>query len=275
VAGAAKIQIRGLWKEFRQQQVLSVLEGITLDVQEGEFVSLLGTSGCGKTTLLNIVAGFIPPSRGEVTVDGRPVVAPGPERGVIFQQYAVFPWLSVQDNITFGLTLSANRLGPAERGAIARRYIDLMGLRGFEHAYPKTLSGGMKQRVAIARAYAVSPAILLMDEPFGALDAQTRDAMQELLLDIFTQERRTVLFVTHSVEEAVLLSGRIAVMTARPGRVREIIPIPRGYPRDAEWRSRTSPEFLAIREQVEGLIRHEYAHTEGGGGRLTAPDPAR
>ncbi|MDR7419495.1 MAG: ABC transporter ATP-binding protein [Armatimonadota bacterium] len=258
-APVSKIRIRGLWKQYEQQGTLSVLEDINLDVGEGEFVSILGTSGCGKTTLLNIVAGFLSPSRGDVTVDGRPVTGPGPDRGVIFQQYAVFPWLTVKQNIVFGLTVAANRQDAGRREAVARRYIDLMGLRGFEDAYPKTLSGGMKQRVAIARAYAVSPAILLMDEPFGALDAQTRDAMQELLLDTFAQERRTVVFVTHSVEEAVLLSGRIVVLTSRPGRIREIVEIPRAYPRDEAWRSRTSRAFLDIREYIEGLIRQEYA----------------
>ncbi|MEW6046784.1 MAG: ABC transporter ATP-binding protein [Bacillota bacterium] len=261
--GKVKIRIEDVSMKYTMKGVLAVLENICLDISEGEFVSLVGPSGCGKTTLLNIVAGFVQPTQGSVYVDGQPVTGPGPERGTIFQQYAVFPWLTVKQNITFGLTLQANRRERAVREDVAARYIELMGLKGFEDAYPKMLSGGMKQRVAIARAYAVNPAILLMDEPFAALDAQTRDVMQELLLDILEKERKTVLFVTHSVEEAVFLSRRVVVMTARPGRIRRVIDVPFQYPR--ERRLRITPAFLAIREEVESLVRREYTHAMEGG----------
>ena len=260
-AQKAKIRIENVSMRYTVKGVLPVLENICLDIAEGEFVSLVGPSGCGKTTLLNIIGGFVQPTEGSVYVDGQPVTGPGPERGVIFQQYAVFPWLTVKQNIVFGLTLRANYREHAVREEVATRYIELMGLKGFEDAYPKMLSGGMKQRVAIARAYAVNPAILLMDEPFAALDAQTRDVMQELLLDILEKERKTVLFVTHSVEEAVFLSRRVVVMTARPGRIRRIIDVPFQYPRERGLR--TTPAFLAIREEVESLVRQEYTQAIG------------
>lgn len=259
---AVKIRVENVSKTFAMKdRVLTVLDGVNLEVAEGEFVSIVGPSGSGKTTLLNAIAGFMEPSSGTIQVGGKPITGPGPERGVIFQQYAVFPWLTVKQNIIFGLGLAANRRSAAEREQVAQHYIELMGLTGFENAFPKTLSGGMKQRVAIARAYAVNPEILLMDEPFAALDAQTRDLMQEQLLEILSKERKTVLFITHSVEEAVFLSGRVVVMTARPARIREIIEVPFAYPR--ERRIRTQPDFLSLRERVESLVRQEYAQTKG------------
>jgi NitT/TauT family transport system ATP-binding protein len=206
---------------------------------------------------MNIVAGFVQPSEGRVLLDGRPVAGPGPDRGVIFQEYGVFPWLTVKENIAFGLKLRANRLPGAEREAICERYMRLMGLADFADAWPKTLSGGMRQRLAIARAYAVKPEFLLMDEPFGALDAQTRSAMQDLLLEVLAAEGKTVMLITHSVEEAVYLSSRIVVMTARPTRIREIIEVPFAYPRDESLHE--TPEFGELRSHVRELVMKEYA----------------
>lgn len=232
------------------------LRGVDLTIQPGEFICLLGPSGCGKTTLLNTIAGFLEPTTGAVFVDGQRITGPGPDRGVVFQQYAVFPWLTVKQNVEFGLRLAANRCSPEEIARTAEHFIDLVNLREFKDAYPKQLSGGMKQRVAIARSYAVNPKVLLMDEPFGALDAQTRHFMQESLLQILDKERKTVVFVTHGVEEAAFLSTRVVVMAARPGRIREIIPIDLPYPRDAA--TKTSPEFIKIRAVIEKVVREEF-----------------
>ena len=236
---------------------LRVVDDVSFSVADGEFVSIIGPSGCGKTTMMNIVAGFVTPNSGTVLLDGKPILGPGPERGVIFQEYGVFPWLSVEDNIGFGLKLAANRVGAAERKEICLRYMRLMGLSDFAHALPKTLSGGMRQRLAIARAYAVNPQFLLMDEPFGALDAQTRSAMQDLLLQVLAAERKTVMLITHSVEEAIYLSSKIIVVTARPARIREVIEIPFGYPRASGLHEQ--PEFTALRAHVRDLVMEEYA----------------
>jgi NitT/TauT family transport system ATP-binding protein len=259
--GAERIVLEGVDKDFPTAAgLLTAVQGVSLTIREGEFVSLVGPSGCGKTTLLTMIAGFTRPTRGRVTLDGRPIAGPGPDRGVIFQEYAVFPWLSVHDNIAFGLTLRANRLAPVERSAVVDRYIQLMGLKGFEAAYPKTLSGGMKQRVALARAYAVKSPFLLMDEPFGALDAQTRSAMQDLLLEVLAQEGKTVVFITHSVEEALYLSSTIVVITARPARIRDTVTVPFPYPRRQELHR--APEFLDLRDEVQALVMREYADQE-------------
>jgi NitT/TauT family transport system ATP-binding protein len=240
--------------------VLRVVDEISLTLHDGEFVSLVGPSGCGKTTLLNMLAGFVTPTRGQVSLDGRVITGAGPDRGVIFQEYGVFPWLTVEQNIAFGLTLRANRRPREEREAIVDRYLDLMGLKGFARAYPKTLSGGMRQRVALARAYAVRSEFLLMDEPFGALDAQTRAAMQDLLLDVLEKEGKTVLFITHSVEEALYLSSRIVVITARPARIRQIVTVPFPEPRRSDI-IRT-PRFLELRAEIEALVMREYVDQE-------------
>ena len=232
------------------------LRDINLSIRPGEFICLLGPSGCGKTTLLNTIAGFLEPTAGAVVVDGQRITGPGPDRGVVFQQYAVFPWLTVKENVQFGLRLAANRCSPEEIERTAEHFIDLVNLTDFKDAYPKQLSGGMKQRVAIARSYAVNPKVLLMDEPFGALDAQTRHFMQESLLQILEKERKTVVFVTHGVEEAAFLSTRVVVMAARPGQIREIIPIDLPYPRDAS--TKTSPEFIRIRAVIEKVVREEF-----------------
>jgi NitT/TauT family transport system ATP-binding protein len=207
-----------------------------------------------------MVAGFVPPTRGRVTLDGHPIVAPGPDRGVIFQEYGVFPWLTVRGNIAFGLTLRANHVPSPMRDAVVARYIELMGLTGFENAYPKTLSGGMRQRVALARAYAVRSPFLLMDEPFGALDAQTRSAMQDLLLQVLEREGKTVLFITHSVEEALYLSSRIVIVTARPARIRRVVEVPFPYPRTEDLLR--APAFLDLRAEVRALVKREYADQE-------------
>ena len=236
---------------------MRVIEDVSFEVSNGEFVSIIGPSGCGKTTLMNIVGGFVQPTAGRVLLDGRPVAAPGPDRGVIFQEYGVFPWLTVRQNIEFGLKLEANRKPAAERTAIANRYMGLMGLTDFADHFPKHLSGGMRQRLAIARAYAVKPQFLLMDEPFGALDAQTRSAMQDLLLHVLESEGKTVLLITHSVDEAIYLSSRIVVVTARPARVRKIIEVPFGYPRNP--RTQEQPRFAALRAEIRELVMEEYA----------------
>ena len=236
---------------------MTVIDDISFEIQNGEFVSIIGPSGCGKTTLMNIVGGFVKPTGGRVLLDGKPVVAPGPDRGVIFQEYGVFPWLTVRQNIEFGLKLEANRRPTAERTAIADRYMQLMGLAEFADHFPKHLSGGMRQRLAIARAYAVKPQFLLMDEPFGALDAQTRSAMQDLLLHVLESEGKTVLLITHSVDEAIYLSNRIVVVTARPARVRTIIDVPFGYPRTP--RMQEEPRFAKLHGQIRALVMEEYA----------------
>jgi NitT/TauT family transport system ATP-binding protein len=253
-----RIELTDVRKEFRTPTgTLLAADGVSLTVNEGEFMSLVGPSGCGKTTLINMIAGFERPTSGGVALDGRPITGPGADRGVIFQEYGVFPWLTVRDNIGFGLSLRASRVRPAERRAIVERYIALMGLRGFENAYPKTLSGGMKQRLALARAYAVKPEFLLMDEPFGALDAQTRSDMQDLLLQVLEREGKTVVMITHSVDEALYLSSRVVVITARPARVRTIITVPFPYPRREELRR--EPAFAELQYKVREMVMREYA----------------
>jgi len=236
---------------------MRVLDGIDYDIHQGEFVSVIGPSGCGKTTMMNMVAGFVQPTQGEVLLDGRPIAGPGPDRGVIFQEYGVFPWLTVRENIAFGLTLRANQVGRAERDDICQRYMSLMGLADFANHHPKHLSGGMRQRLALARAYAVKPQFLLMDEPFGALDAQTRSAMQDLLLQVLLAEDKTVMLITHSVEEAIYLSSRIVVVTARPARIRTVIDVPFGYPRAENLHE--DPRFGELRSQIRALVMEEYA----------------
>ncbi len=235
---------------------MRVLDKVSLDIRQGEFVSIIGPSGCGKTTLMNLVAGFVQPTEGAVLLDGQPITGPGPERGVIFQEYGVFPWLTVKQNIAFGLGLSANRVGDAEREAICQRYMALMGLTDFANHHPKHLSGGMRQRLAIARAYAVKPQFLLMDEPFGALDAQTRSAMQDLLLQVLEAEGKTVMLITHSVDEAIYLSSRIVVVTARPARIREVVDLPFGYPRSEKLHE--DPRFVELRSHIRDLVMQEY-----------------
>ncbi len=229
------------------------LQPTTLAVEENDFIAILGPSGCGKSTLLRIVAGLDQPTGGRVLLDGRPVSRPGPDRGMVFQSYTLFPWLTVRENICFGLREKG--VSPARQREIADRFIARVGLRGFEDHYPKMLSGGMQQRTALARALANDPAILLLDEPFGALDHQTRALMQELLLGIWESDRTTVLFVTHDIEEAIFMANRVVVMTARPGRVKGEVAVGLAHPRD--YRMKTIPEFAAYKARLTEEVRVE------------------
>jgi ABC-type nitrate/sulfonate/bicarbonate transport system ATPase subunit len=248
------IEVAGVSKEFAKNgRSIVALQDIDLAVIEREFVALLGPSGCGKSTLLNMVAGFERPTRGAVKVSGEPVREPSPERGVVFQEPALFPWMNVMQNVVFG---------PKTRGERAEAYrpraaqiLEQMGLKGFEESYPAELSGGMRQRVGIARVLMLESRVMLMDEPFGALDAQTRSLMQELLLAVWERHHQTVLFVTHDIEEALLLADRVCVMTARPGRIKKSIEVGLRRPRALEITA--SPEFNALRLEVLALIREE------------------
>jgi ABC-type nitrate/sulfonate/bicarbonate transport system ATPase subunit len=235
-------------------------EPTDLAIRPNEFITILGPSGCGKSTLLRIVAGLDRPTTGRVLLDGRVVSGPGPDRGMVFQSYTLFPWLTVAENIAFGLTEKG--VAPAEAREIVASYIEKVGLRGFENHWPKQLSGGMQQRTAIARALANDPEILLLDEPFGALDNQTRGLMQELLLGIWEREQKTVLFVTHDIEESIFLASRVLVMSARPGRVKCDIAVPLPHPRD--YRIKTSPEFSALKAQLTEEIRAEAVLAASG-----------
>ena len=235
---------------------LNVVDDVSYDIHDGDFVAVIGPSGCGKTTMMSMLAGFQKPTIGSVLFDGKPVKGPGPERGVIFQEYGVFPWLTVKQNIAFGLGLKANYVPASERDGICEHYLGLMGLSDFANSYPKHLSGGMRQRLAIARAYAVKPQFLLMDEPFGALDAQTRANMQNLLLKVLATEGKTVMLITHSVEEAIYLASRIVVVTARPARIKEIIDVPFPYPRDESIQELA--EYTVLRSHVRELVMNEY-----------------
>jgi len=255
---SARIVFENVSVEFPSKTgPIPVVDNVSYEIHDREFVSVIGPSGCGKTTTMNLAAGFLKPSSGRVLPDGKPVAGPGPDRGVMFQDYGVFPWLSVRDNIAFGLGLAANRAHAGEKAAIVERYMRLMGLTDFADAWPKTLSGGMRQRLALARAYAVKPEFLLMDEPFGALDSQTRSAMQDLLLDVLREEEKTVMLITHSVEEAVYLSSKIVVMTARPTRIREVIDVPFGYPREESLHE--TREFGELRSHIRDIVMKEYA----------------
>jgi len=229
---------------------LVALHDVSFHVENNEFFSIVGPSGCGKTTLLNILAGFEEPTRGEARVDGELIRRPGWERAVVFQEYALFPWYTVLENVRYGLR--RKRLPEAEQIRLVRHYIELVGLNGFETRYPGELSGGMRQRVSIARALAVNPLILLMDEPFGSLDVQTREYMQDELLKIWQRERPTVIFVTHSIDEAIKLSDRVAIMTPRPGRVAEIKSVEFARPRDL-----TDPAMVRLAADVKRWLRRQ------------------
>ncbi|MFI6182579.1 MULTISPECIES: ABC transporter ATP-binding protein [unclassified Nonomuraea] len=252
-----KIGIRNVGKEFTvrdAEEPFTALSGIDLDVREGEFLTLVGPSGCGKSTLLDLVAGLTAPTTGEIVVNGAPVTGPGLDRGIVFQQYALFPWRTALANVAFGL--EAKGVPRAERTERARRHLELVGLSGFEDRYPHELSGGMRQRVAIARSLAFDPDVLLMDEPFAALDAQTRESLQEELLRIWQHTRKTVIFITHGIDEAVYLGQRVAVMTSRPGRIKEIIEVEFD---SREGDLRAHPRFGEYRHHVWGLLRDEVA----------------
>ena len=255
-----KVQIKDVKKiyEGRNGQTVA-LNGANLDIYDNEFICVVGPSGCGKSTLLNIIAGLHEPSSGEVLVDGVKVEGTGVDRGVVFQQYALFPWLTVQKNVEFGLSLKKD-ITPEQRAEIALRYIKMVGLEKFVDAYPKELSGGMKQRVAIARAYAVNPSLLLMDEPFGALDAQTRTQLQTELLKTWEEEKKTCFFITHDVEEAILLASRVVVMSARPGRIKEVIDIDIPYPRNQE--TKMLPRFTELKNYIWQNVYKEYLEVQ-------------
>jgi NitT/TauT family transport system ATP-binding protein len=253
-----KLHIHNVSKVYRSdgRDVVAINE-IDLKIKNKEFATILGPSGCGKSTLLRIVAGLIKPTRGVVRLDGDVISGPGQDRGMVFQSYTLFPWLTVRENVQFGLEISGTPKPKLKE--IAQEFVEKVGLKGFELTYPKGLSGGMKQRVAIARALANNPAILLLDEPFGALDAQTRSLMQELLTQVWEELHQTILFVTHDVEEAIFLSDRVFVMTARPGRIKAEIDIPLERPRSYELKS--TEAFLSLKRQALTLIREEAIKT--------------
>ena len=255
-----EIEISGVTQEFEKKDgKFLALDTVNLNVEQNEFICVVGPSGCGKTTLLNIIAGLCKPTTGTVKVRGELVTGPGKGKGVVFQQYALYPWLTVEKNVEFGMRMKG--VPKAERAEIAKKYIDLVGLSKFAKAYPKELSGGMKQRVAIARAYATAPEVLLMDEPVGALDAQTRAQLQENLLKTWEQERKTCFFITHDVEEAVLLATKIIIMSAGPGHITEIVPVTLPYPRTQQ--TKLTPEFNELKNQIWNKVYREYLeHTK-------------
>jgi ABC-type nitrate/sulfonate/bicarbonate transport system ATPase subunit len=244
------LTIRGVERRF---DTTLALQATDLDVAENEFITILGPSGCGKSTLLRIVAGLDHPTAGSVTLEGRRIEGPGADRGMVFQSYTLFPWLNVLDNVCFGLR--ERGMARAEQLQVAGRYIAQVGLKGFEQHYPKQLSGGMQQRTALARALANRPRMLLMDEPFGALDHQTRELMQELLLGIWEAERTTVLFVTHDIDEAVFMGSRVVVMSARPGRIKLDRAVALPHPR--HYGVKTTPTFAALKAELTEAVRAE------------------
>jgi NitT/TauT family transport system ATP-binding protein len=267
VMSSAKISFRDVGKSFPvrgsagsgRRGAVTAVEGVDLDVATGEFVVLVGPSGCGKSTLLDLLAGLTKPTTGEILLDGRPVTGPGLDRGIVFQQYALLPWRTAAGNVEFGL--EARGLSRRERAERARHFLDLVGLTGFEDRHPHELSGGMRQRVAIARSLAYDPDVLLMDEPFAALDAQTRESMQDELLRIWRRTGKTIVFITHGIDEAVYLGQRVAVLTSRPGRVKKIVPIELAS-RSAVADMRSSPEFAHYRHEIWSLLHDEVARAQ-------------
>ncbi len=258
-AGALAIEQVAVHFQSRAGRSVTALEDITLSIPPRQLAVIVGPSGCGKSTLLRLVAGLNRPSAGRITLDGRPIKGPGAERGMVFQSYTLFPWLTVQRNVEFGPELKG--VAAAERGRRAQALLQEVGLAGFEDAYPSQLSGGMMQRVALARALANEPEILLMDEPFGALDSQTRALMQELLLGIWEHHHKTVLFITHDIDEAIFLGDVVHVMTARPGRIKATLPIDLPRPRGPELL--TTPAFAALKREVMALLRAEALAAAG------------
>lgn len=239
---------------------LLALGGVNLSINKGEFLSIVGPSGCGKSTFLDLVGGLSKPNEGNIYIDGKTVNGPGLDRGIVFQQYALFPWRTALGNVEFGL--ESLNVAKKERTETAQKFLSLVGLTGFEDRYPYELSGGMKQRVAIARALAFNPDILLMDEPFGALDAQTREIMQGELLRIWEETHKTVLFITHSIDEAVFLSDRVAIMTARPGSIKTVVDIPISRASRFEDGIRTSQDFIRIRAELWGYLKEEVVKSQ-------------
>ena len=250
-----KVHIENVVKKFNGRNgEMVALNGVTLDIHDNEFICVVGPSGCGKSTLLNIIAGLLEPTSGEVYCDGKLVEGTGTDRGVVFQQYALFPWLTVKKNVRFALEMRG--IKGKEADDLAMKYLEKVDLTKFADHYPKELSGGMKQRVAIARAYAADPQVLLMDEPFGALDAQTRTQLQTELLQTWERDQKTCFFITHDVDEAIILAQKVIVMSARPGRVKAIIDIDIPYPRDQE--TKMSPRFLELKNEIWSLVYQEY-----------------
>jgi len=235
------------------------LQDINLDVRAAEFMVLVGPSGCGKSTLLDLLGGLTKPTSGHILLDGKPITGPALDRGIVFQQYALFPWKTAKGNIEFGL--EAKGVPKKEREDTARSFLSLVGLSGFEDRFPHELSGGMKQRVAIARSLAYDPEVLLMDEPFAALDAQTRETLQGELLRIWEQTKKTIVFITHGIDEAVYLGSRVAIMTSRPGRIKQVIDVPLES-RTKEEDVRSDPEFVRIRHEIWSLLREEVLHAQ-------------
>jgi NitT/TauT family transport system ATP-binding protein len=254
---APKISVRNVAKTFPVRTAptqIAAIDGVSFDVRQGEFLVLVGPSGCGKSTLLDLIAGLTTPAAGEVLVDGRPITGPGLDRGVVFQQYALFPWRTAQANVEFGLEVKGfSRKRRAER---AREVLDLVGLAQFGDRYPHELSGGMKQRVAIARSLAYEPDVLLMDEPYAALDAQTRESLQEELLGIWRRTGTTIVFITHGIDEAVYLGERVAVMTSRPGRIKQFVDVRLDDVAPGED-LRSTPAFMAKRHEIWNLLHDE------------------
>lgn len=253
------IKIKNINKFYKNPDV-EALKDVTLDIEKNEFICVVGPSGCGKSTLMNIIAGLEYKTSGSVTMHGDEIIGPGPDRGVIFQEYALFPWMTVRKNIEYGMKFIRKENGELysneEKRNLGNKYIKMVNLLGFEDSYPKALSGGMKQRVAIARGYALNSEILLLDEPFGALDAQTRSQLQEDLLKTWEQEKKTCFFITHDVEEAVLLSTRILIMSARPGRIHEIVDIDLPYPRNQA--TKLEPEFIKLKNYIWNTVYKMY-----------------
>jgi NitT/TauT family transport system ATP-binding protein len=251
------LRIDSVTKEFRVRdrhgsRVFTALDNVSLDVRAGEFLTIVGPSGCGKSTLLDLVAGLDKPTSGTVYVDDVAVTGPGLDRGIVFQQYALYPWRTARGNVEFGL--AAKGVGRRERTALAQYYLELVGLTGFEDRHPHELSGGMKQRVAIARSLAYDPDVLLMDEPFGALDAQTRESLQGELLRIWQQTGKTIVFITHGIDEAVYLGQRVAVMSSRPGRISAVVDIPEF---SADGDARSDAEFVHYRHEIWSLLHRD------------------
>jgi len=264
---SSTIQIQNIGKVFplrgpagKAGATFTALEDISLEVRAGEFLAVVGPSGCGKSSLLDILAGLVRADTGRVLLDGAEITGPSPDRAVVFQQYALLPWRSAQRNVEFGL--EAKGISPRERREKARHFLNLVGLSGFENHYPHELSGGMKQRVAIARSLACDPGVLLMDEPFAALDAQTREILQDELLRIWETAGTTVVFITHGIDEAVYLGQRVAVMSSRPGRIKTVLDIPLTNRRGPDTDTRSTPEFARLRHQVWELLHDEYRRAD-------------
>ena len=250
-----------VYDNWRERSRFLAVDDVSLEIDHGEFLVVVGPSGCGKTSLLNAVSGLLQPAEGTVTVDNRPIRGPGSDRALVFQEYALFPWLNVRENVRFGIELLARRADPADENRRVQQLIELVGLAGFERHFPHELSGGMRQRTGLARALAIQPEILLIDEPFAAIDAMTREVMQTELLKILSRTRQTVLFITHSIDEALILGDRVVAMSRRPGRVKKIITVPFLSPR-WEHDARTDPRFGEMREHIWGLLRDEAEQAE-------------